>query len=168
MPGSNLIAEKRWTLTDYMQDPSYQYANTYVLKTYRFKDAKENCETEVKAFRALMSSGSLGKSIIGFFGSIEQDGSYNVLLEYADGGTLEDYLQKTPSPTTGHEICKFWSAFFNVIKALTLIHNVRGKDPKDPPILQGQVSKSAWSMSANAYQSLQMASGYQTHQYSRH
>ena len=122
------------------QDPGYQYTNTYVLKTYRFRDAKDNYETEVKAFRALMPGGALGKSIIGFYGSYEQDGSYNVLLEYADRGTLEDYLQNTPPPTTGDDIHMFWSALFNVIRALKLIHNVQGDQKNDPPILQGYVS----------------------------
>lgn len=123
-----------------MQAPGHPYANTYVLKTYRYKDAKENYETEVKAFRALMPGGALGKSIIDFYGSYEQDGSYNVLLEYADRGTLEDYLQSTPPPTRGEDIYKFWKALFNVIKALNLIHNVQGEQANDPPILQGCVS----------------------------
>jgi hypothetical protein len=68
-----------------------------------------------------------------------QDGSYNILLEYADRGTLEDYLQSTDPPTTGEEIFKFWGALFNIIQALDLIHNVQGSDPNDPPILQGYV-----------------------------
>jgi serine/threonine protein kinase len=121
------------------QDPGYRYANTYVLKTYRFKDAKDKYDTEVKAFRALRAGGSVGKCIIGFYGSYEQDGSYNILLEYADRGTLEHYLWRTPSPTTGDDIYKFWGAFFNVIKALKLIHNVQGGNPDDPPVLQGHV-----------------------------
>ncbi len=75
-----------------------------------------------------MAGGSPGKSIIGFYGSYVQDGSYNVLLEYADRGTLEDYLQSTPPPTTGEDIFKFWSALFNIIQALHLIHNVQGND----------------------------------------
>jgi serine/threonine protein kinase len=89
-----------------------------------------------------MAGGALGKSIIGFYGSYIQDGSYNILLEYADRGTLEEYLQNTPPPTTGEDIFKFWSALFNVIQALHLIHNVQGNDPSDPPILQGYTSPS--------------------------
>ena len=86
-----------------------------------------------------MGRGCLGKSIIDFYGSYEQDGSYNVLLEYADLGNLEQYLERTPSPTTGDDIYKFWSAFFNVIKAVKLIHNVKWGNPGDPPILKGHV-----------------------------
>jgi serine/threonine protein kinase len=120
-----------------VQDPSYQHANTYVLKTYRSRDAKEHYTSELKAFRALIPGGALGKSIIGFHGSFVQDGSYNILLEYADRGTLEQYLGNTPPPTTGEDVCRFWNGLFNVIKALKLIHDVQPTDPKDPPILQG-------------------------------
>lgn len=91
----------------------------------------------MKAFKALSPGGSLGKSIIGFYGSFVQDGSYNVLLEYADRDTLEQYLDTTRPPTTGEDIYKFWSALFNVIKALKSIHDVQPTDPNDPPILQG-------------------------------
>ncbi len=131
--------DAKYLLTKCAQDPSYQYGKTYVLKTYRFKDAKDNYESEVRAFRALKAGGSLGKSIIGFHGSYEQDGSYNVLLEYADRGTLEDYLAKTPSPSTAEDIYMFWGSLFNIVKALKLIHNVLGDTPGDPPILQGYV-----------------------------
>lgn len=110
------------------------------MKTYLFKDAKDNYESEVRAFRALKAGGSLGKSIIGFYGSYEQDGSYNVLLEYADRGTLDDYLATTPPPSTAEDIYTFWRSLFNIIKALKLIHNVSGDTPDDPPILQGYVS----------------------------
>src|SRR2546423_9385737 len=120
-----------------MQDPSYRYANTYVLKTYRSKDAKEHYNSEVRAFKALMHGDSLGKSIIGFYGSYIQDGTYNVLLQYADRGTLEEYLATTPSPTTGEDIYRMWSGVFNLIKALKSIHDVEPINPDDPPILQG-------------------------------
>jgi serine/threonine protein kinase len=124
-------------LIRYMQDSRYRYANTYVLKTYRSKDAREHYYSEVKAFKALMPGGALGKSIIGFHGSFIQDGSYNVLLEYADRGTLEHYLETISPPTTGDDTYKLWSAMFNLIKALKLIHDVQPIDPNDPPILRG-------------------------------
>lgn len=126
-----------------MQDSNHNHANTYVLKTYRFKDAKDSYETEVKAFKALLNGGSLGKSIIGFYGSYEQNGSYNALLEFADLGTLEDYLQGTSPPTTGEDIYKFWHALFNVIKGLKMIHDVRGNDASDSSqVLQGYLAPS--------------------------
>lgn len=108
-----------------------------MLKTYRSRDAKEHYTSEVKAFKALIPGGALGKSIIGFHGSFVQDGTYNVLLEYADRGTLEDYLHTTAPPTTGEDVYRFWGALFNVIKALNLIHAVPQVDPNDPPVLQG-------------------------------
>jgi serine/threonine protein kinase len=94
----------------------------------------------VKAFKALIPGGSLGKSIIGFYGSFVQDGSYNILLEFADRGTLDHYLDTTSPPTTGEDVYKLWNALFNVIKALKSIHDVERIDLKDPPILQGYAS----------------------------
>jgi hypothetical protein len=120
-----------------VQDPSYRYANTYVLKTYRSNDAEEHYTSEVKAFKALIPGGSPGKSIISFYGSFVQDGWYNVLLEFADRGTLDHYLDTTSPPTTGEDVYRLWNALFNVIKALKSIHDVQQTDSKDPPILQG-------------------------------
>lgn len=114
-----------------------------------------------------MAGGSVGKSIIGFHGSYVQDGSYNILLEYADRGTLEDYLQKTPPPTTGEDIIKFWSALFKVIQALHLIHNVQGNDSNDPPILQGCVHSSQRS-DVTLLTKLKVASRHQPSQCSGH
>jgi len=74
--------------------------------------------------------------VIGFCGSFTQGDTFNVLLEYANGGTLEDFLQKHEPPTNAEDIYKFWSAIFNLTKAIESIHAV-SPDPSGPPILRG-------------------------------
>lgn len=86
-----------------------------------------------------MSAGAADHSMIGFYGSFIQDGTFNILLEYADGGTLEDYFQMAREPSSGEEILKFWQALFGIIKALDKIHDVRSSDPYGPQIFQGYV-----------------------------
>lgn len=127
-------------LIESVQSSSYQHVNTYVLKTYRFKDAKDYYEAELSVFKGLMVQESLAKNVIGFYGSYEQNGLYSILLEYADVGTLEDYLQRTSSPTTGNDIYLFWRSLFNVINGLRSIHDVQGKDESDPQVLAGHVT----------------------------
>jgi hypothetical protein len=76
--------------------------------------------------------------LIAFHGSFQQCGTYNVLLEYADCGTLEDYFAKTYPPSSGEDIITFWERLFNVIKALSKIHDVRPpKGAGGPDIFQG-------------------------------
>lgn len=76
--------------------------------------------------------------MIAFHGSFQQCGTFNVILEYADCGTLEDYFAKKYPPSSGEDIIMFWERLFNVIKALSKIHDVRPpKGAVGPGIFQG-------------------------------
>jgi hypothetical protein len=51
---------------------------------------------------------------------------------------LEDYFAKTYPPSSGEDIITFWERLFNVIKALSKIHDVRPpKGAVGPDIFQG-------------------------------
>lgn len=102
-------------------------ANTYVLKTYNTKDADKYYANEVDAFMKLSKKG-VDENLIKLLGSYKQGDTYNILLEYADRGTLEDFFQTTPPPSLGEEIIVFWSRLFNVIKALQRIHATERPD----------------------------------------
>ena len=54
------------------------------------RDAERYYINEVSGFSHLNYGGRTNANIIGFHGSFIRDGTYNVLLEYADRGTLED------------------------------------------------------------------------------
>ena len=75
--------------------------------------------------------------MIGFYGSYRHGESCNLILEYANEGTLEDYLQKCSPPTAGPDIYKFWSGLLGLIKALEAIHYIVSGDSS--PVLQGYV-----------------------------
>lgn len=112
-------------------------ANTYVLKTYNTKDAHDYYQNEVDAFKKLAKNRT-DQSLIQFLGSYRQGDIYNILLEYADCGTLEDYFRKVSPPSLGEDIIRFWKGLFNVIKALSRIHEIERPDGfRGPDVLIG-------------------------------
>ncbi|KAF4628548.1 hypothetical protein G7Y89_g9603 [Cudoniella acicularis] len=107
--------------------------DTFVLKTYFTSDAKVYYDNEVTAFRRLGSN----PNIIGFCGSFIRGKTFNVLLEYADKGTLEQFFKREKVPTDGGEVIQFWERMFKVIDALECIHEVVPSLPNGPQIFQG-------------------------------
>ena len=108
----------------------------FVLKTYNTEDAEHYYSSEITAFRHLMGSNDFVDNMITFYGSWRQNGTYNILLEYADGGTLLDYFKHVPPPTSEEDIQLFWGNLLRVLEALQLIHSlsvVQGR----PRVLQG-------------------------------
>jgi serine/threonine protein kinase len=98
--------------------------NTFVLKSYHH-DAAEQHEREVKSFvhlRVLL--GPSAPNFIGFYGSYTHGRTSNVILEYANEGTLEDYFKRVPPPSTGPEIYLFWSRLLALLRALDALHNL--------------------------------------------
>ncbi len=90
-----------------------------MLKRYM---SKIEYRQEVKNF----SNSKHSESIIKFHGSYSHGNDYNILLEYADKGSLEDYFQKQTPPSRGGDIIKFWDSLFRLIKALKAIHSFLG------------------------------------------
>ena len=64
-------------------------------------------------------------------------GTYNILLEYADQGTLEDYYKNTERPSTGRDITNFWSGLLNILGALMAIHGTPERGSDGSPIMNG-------------------------------
>ena len=93
--------------------------NTYVLKTYFGRDAETYYRSEVTAFKRLRMRTN---NMIGFYGGFKHGDRYNIILEFADIGNLEDYFKQTPPPTTGEEIIMFWEHLFKLIEALLFVH----------------------------------------------
>ena len=111
------------------QDPSSHHSNTFVLKTYRGPDAEQNYNTEKAAFQKLQQTG-LQDNIVSFYGNFVRDKTYNVILEYADEGTLEGFLKKTQPPSTSKDIISFWNSLFGIYLGLTAIHEAQDADSK--------------------------------------
>jgi serine/threonine protein kinase len=106
------------------------------MKTYFTSEAERYYTTEVAAFRHLGPN----PSVIKFYGSFARGDSYNVLLEYADKGTLADYFKNESPPSEGEEIIRFWEAMFKLIDALRRIHEIGSDDSDGPRVFQGYVA----------------------------
>lgn len=124
----------------FKQDPDHQHTNTFVLKRYRTKDADKYFFNEVGAFRKLRNAGR-HPNIIGFHGCFIHNGTYNVILEFADQGTLEEYFARTAPPTSGEDIIAFWRGIFGIIGALLSIHDIPYADYDGPQIFHGYETK---------------------------
>jgi hypothetical protein len=111
-------------------------SDTFVLKTYFGTDAATYYNSEVGAFRSLQQNGP-NSGIVGFHGSFTRGDTYNILLEYADKGTLEDYFRQKNPPVESEEIITFWQALFKLVDALRRIHQEDGA--AGPPLFQGYV-----------------------------
>ncbi|KAN0092430.1 hypothetical protein V8E51_018277 [Hyaloscypha variabilis] len=98
--------------------------NTFVLKTFRTESAEEYWKNEVNAFRLLNPAKGRKNNLIGFYGSFRQCGTFNIILEHAIGGDLNEYLHTNLPPTNATDIYKFWCALCGITKAVVAIHNI--------------------------------------------
>jgi len=102
--------------------------HVYVLKIYSDFEGDHNYNSEVNTFRKLSQLGSPESGTITFYGGFVQGETYNVLLQYANGGTLEDYFDNLEPPRERAEIHQFWSALFGLFTAVYRIHNMNFRD----------------------------------------
>lgn len=119
--------------TEIGQDRPPQYQNTFVLKTYRTAEAEESYTAERDAYMKLRWGENLPQNIVSYYGSFVHGNSYNVILEYADEGTLEDFMEKTDPPSSFEDTLRFWKRFLNVLQGIMAIHGqVRNKSLVSP------------------------------------
>ena len=92
---------------------------------------------EIAAFRHLRSSSALGKYFIGFYGSFVYGGTFNILLEYADIGSLKTYFATVPPPSRGEDIITLWESLFGVLYAVESIHTIQVDESREEPVFRG-------------------------------
>lgn len=92
---------------------------TYILKSYD-KDNHNHYKYEREALHALHLLNS--EHIIGFYGSFQQGHRYHLLLQYVDGGNLEDYFKNTPRPMSASDVRQFWASIWPVWQGLYGLH----------------------------------------------
>ena len=63
-------------------------------------------------------------NIIKYYGSFSQNGTFNLLLEYADGGDLLAFFKENPPPQTPEDTRLFWTGIFDVLKGLHAVHQL--------------------------------------------
>lgn len=96
-------------------------SNTFILKSYSTRENERHYTQEVNGFRAVKNT----ESIVKFYGSYIHGNDFNILLEYADKGCLEDYFKNETPPSRGVDIIKFWESLFQLVKGLKSIHSTR-------------------------------------------
>ncbi|KAF2644780.1 kinase-like protein [Massarina eburnea CBS 473.64] len=114
---------------NHLQDQGYPSgsnptADDFVLKVYYTNEAERHYENETGALKRLMRARDKKdvKNVVIFYGSWVQGKTYNVLLEFADRGNLEDYWKTTRPPTDLKDITQFWSRLLDTTTALQMIH----------------------------------------------
>ncbi|KAH7393820.1 hypothetical protein DE146DRAFT_616618 [Phaeosphaeria sp. MPI-PUGE-AT-0046c] len=115
---------------DYLTDASAlntQCAHTYVLKTYDSKH-KALFDNEIGAYKMLKHP-DIAENIVHMYGSWSQNDMHSILLEFVEGGTMED-LFKGPHPTSSQEKLTFWRNLVRVLETLGRIH--KHIHPDDP------------------------------------
>ena len=122
------------------QDRRHQHKNTFVLKTYLPAEAEANYNAESDAFRKLRWSGKPSAHIIAYYGGFIHGNSYNIVLEYADKGTLETFMRITEPPLSVEHTLLFWNRLFDVSHGIMTIHNVMGDDRSAARFFNGYVS----------------------------
>lgn len=60
-----------------------------------------------------------------------------IVLEYAEGGSLTDYLQRSLTPVTPEETALLWEQLFNLIDALYLLSSIYQQAPMQQQTLVG-------------------------------
>ena len=79
-------------------------------------------------------------NVVGFYKAFKQNDSLNIILQYANVGTLEAYLEHVRSPRSKSDILKVWRKMSRLNTAVAGIHEYapRGKEsPSEPSIFQG-------------------------------
>ena len=85
-------------------------------------------ERECKAYSRLKWGAQPAPHIVTCYGSFTHGNSYNMIFEYADGGTLEDFMQKIGPPTSVEDVLRFWDRLSVIFAGAATLHgHVEGK-----------------------------------------
>jgi len=96
----------------------------FVLKAFDASNANEH-QKELHTHLGLMKDMANKNitSIIKFYGSYTQAGTFNIVLEYADKGSLDKFLPNNNPPTRQEDVCVFWKSLLDLFQALIYLHN---------------------------------------------
>ncbi|KAH6997700.1 hypothetical protein BKA56DRAFT_6429 [Ilyonectria sp. MPI-CAGE-AT-0026] len=102
---------------------------TFIRKTYR-NLSRDQYHRELEAFNSLQSHPS--PHVVTCYGSFVQKRigrkatdetlTYNLILEYVDGGNLEEFFKTMDPPRSSKEVIQFWAAFIGAFEGLYHLH----------------------------------------------
>lgn len=134
---AQLLGAKPLKSAELEQNRRLQHKNTFVLKTYRSAEAEDNYKAERDAYMKLRWAGKPSPHIIAYYGGFIHGDSYNLILEYADQGTLETFMRNTESPLTVEDTLLFWDRLFDITHGVMTIHGKIGNNSSASQILNG-------------------------------
>jgi serine/threonine protein kinase len=111
-----------------------------VLKEYRDtnQDIRASFDNEVDLYCCLQDS-AYGH-IVRYYGSFQRQGKLTIVLEFALGGNLLNYFEKTPPPKTVSQRRDFWTSLFDLLRGLCATHDLNStEEPGDRWLLKGYV-----------------------------
>ena len=108
-----------------MQRPPEPTAQVYAIKTYKHRDGHKNHDRETEAFKRMIGQEAVRyRGVIEFYGGFLHRGHFSIVLEFAEGGTLEELLMYEHEPTKPAQIMGFWTAMFELFHGLSWIHSL--------------------------------------------
>ena len=116
-----------------------EHNNTFVLKTYRPAEAEECYKAERDAYMKLRWGAKPSPYIVTYYGGFIHGNSYNIILEYADRGTLEDFMKETDQPASVEDNLRFWDRLSGITHGLLTIHGNTGAANSAYQFLNGYV-----------------------------
>ena len=112
---------------------------TFVLKTYRGSDAKQQYDAEREAFMKLRYHHEPSPFIVAYYGSFFDHYTYNIILEYADRGNLATFMESTPEPSSHEDNIEFWDRLCRITHGLAHIHGLERNTKSGSSVLLGWV-----------------------------
>ncbi|KAH7378713.1 kinase-like domain-containing protein [Pyrenochaeta sp. MPI-SDFR-AT-0127] len=101
-----------------LQEPRQE--RVFVLKTFTHA-TRQHFDAEVNTLAAMSRMRS--QHIVQCFGSYIQGNNYNLILEYANRGSLEAYLHSSGPPCSALDLQRFWANAMSLLQGLRQIHN---------------------------------------------
>ena len=104
-----------------MKNHTNEDVHTYILKSYQGIHARRWLRFETTELRKAHFANLSHPSIIEFYSSYTLGDSYNIVLEYADMGTLEQLFDNITEPRRGVDINNFWRSLLNISDGLRYV-----------------------------------------------
>ena len=85
-------------------------------------------ERECQAYSILKRVSQPARHIVTCYGGFTHGNSYNMIFEYADMGTLEDFMQKRDPPASVEDVLLLWDRLSVILSGVATLHgHVEGK-----------------------------------------
>lgn len=101
-----------------------------MFKIYTEAGGKNTYEAESDVYSALTQNSDASKTITKFYGSFSFENTEKrvIILEYAPGGSLLDFLKDTPPPIYPADLKLLWKRLTELLEGLYILHHIQLSD----------------------------------------